>query len=105
QRGITVQVFVEWVSKCAWNPHNRFLADPMLAKQTLITHSCEVRNMLRQRSTQTWFVRQQDDYFHHILLSLPGILISAVRACRNNWPITISTSRDKRKTSHRLPGT
>ncbi|RML31152.1 hypothetical protein ALQ97_03728 [Pseudomonas savastanoi pv. glycinea] len=66
---------------------NRFLADPMLAKQTLITHSCEVRNMLRQRSTQTWFVRQQDDYFHHILLSLPGILISAVRACRNNGKI------------------
>ncbi|WP_017698991.1 SDR family NAD(P)-dependent oxidoreductase, partial [Pseudomonas syringae] len=22
QRGITVQVFVEWVSKCTWNPHN-----------------------------------------------------------------------------------
>ncbi len=66
---------------------NRFLADPVLAKQTLITQSCEVRNMLRQRSTQTWFVRQQDDYFHHLLLSLPGILISAVRACRNNGKI------------------
>ena len=22
QRGIAVQVFVEWVSKCAWNPHS-----------------------------------------------------------------------------------
>lgn len=32
---------------------NRFLTDPVLAKQTLITQSCEVRNMLRQRSTQT----------------------------------------------------
>lgn len=63
---------------------NRFLTDPALAKQTLITQSCEVRNMLRQRGTQTWFARQQDDYFHHNLLSLPGILISAVRAYRNN---------------------
>lgn len=63
---------------------NRFLKDPALAKQTLITQSCEVRNMLRQRGTQTWFARQQDDYFHHNLLSLPGILISAVRAYRNN---------------------
>ncbi|RMP82075.1 hypothetical protein [Pseudomonas syringae] len=66
---------------------NRFLADPVLAKQTLITQSCEVRNMLRQRSTQAWFVRQQDDYFHHHLLSLPGILISAVRTYRNNGKI------------------
>ncbi len=32
---------------------NRFLTDPALAKQTLITQSCEVRNMLRQRGTQT----------------------------------------------------
>ncbi len=43
--------------------------------------------MLRQRSTQTWFVRQQDDYFHHNLLSLPGILISAIRVYRNNGKI------------------
>ncbi|WP_439870764.1 hypothetical protein [Pseudomonas syringae] len=64
-----------------------FLTDPIQAKQTLITHSCEVRNMLRQRSTQTWFVRQQDDYFHHNLLSLPGILISALGAYRNNGKI------------------
>ncbi|MDU8502000.1 hypothetical protein RYB01_22810 [Pseudomonas syringae] len=66
---------------------NRFLADPVLAKQTLITQSCEVRNMLRQRGTQTWFVRHHDDYFHHNLLSLPGILISAVRAYRHNGKI------------------
>ena len=27
QRGIAVQVFVDWVSKCAWNPQvNRFVA-------------------------------------------------------------------------------
>ncbi|AHG43488.1 hypothetical protein N018_03500 [Pseudomonas syringae CC1557] len=31
---------------------NRSLTDPVLDKQTLITQSCQVRNMLRQRGTQ-----------------------------------------------------
>ncbi|RMO98215.1 hypothetical protein ALQ33_02736 [Pseudomonas syringae pv. philadelphi] len=66
---------------------HRFLTDPVQAKQTLITQSSEIRNMLRQRSSGTWFVGSHDEYFHHRLLSLPGIVISAVRAYRNNGKI------------------
>ncbi len=66
---------------------NRFLANPIHTKQTLIIQSSEIRNMLRQRSSRTWFVGSHDEYFHHHLLSLPGIVISAVRAYRNNGKI------------------
>lgn len=58
----------------------RFLLDPVMTKKTLISHSEEIRNMLRQRTLQTWYVTDPKDFFHHNVLSLPGILISAIRA-------------------------
>jgi len=59
---------------------HRFLHDPVVTKKTLISHSDEIRNMLRQRTMQTWFVQDPREFFHHNVLSLPGILISAIRA-------------------------
>jgi len=59
---------------------HRFLHDPVMTKKTLISHSDEIRNMLRQRTMQTWFVQDPREFFHHNVLSLPGILISAIRA-------------------------
>lgn len=59
---------------------SQFLLNPAEAKRTLITHSPEIRNMLRQRGLQTWFVHHLDDFFHHDVLALPGIMVSAARA-------------------------
>lgn len=61
----------------------RFLSDPLRTKQTLITHSTEIRNMLCQRVSQTWFCTDPKDFFHHDRLSLPGILISAIGIYRD----------------------
>jgi hypothetical protein len=62
---------------------NSFLIDPVSAKRGLITRSAEIRNMLRQRIAQTWFASSPDEFFHHKVLSLPGIMISAICAHRN----------------------
>jgi hypothetical protein len=62
----------------------RFLIDPTQAKQTLVTQSRAIRNMLRQRAFQTWFARDPQEFFHHEWLSLPGILLSALRTFRGN---------------------
>ncbi|MBB6343225.1 hypothetical protein HNP49_003423 [Pseudomonas fluvialis] len=64
-----------------------FLLDPASAKQTLITNSSEIRNMLYQRPFQSWFYRNLGDYFHRDFLSVPGILISAVREYARNGHI------------------
>lgn len=63
---------------------HQFLLDPAAAKQSLITSSSEIRNMLYQRPFQSWFYRGLNDYFHHDYLALPGILISAVRTYIGN---------------------
>ncbi len=65
----------------------RFLLDPIQAKRTLITESCEIRNMLRQRAFDCWFAKDQSGFFHHDFLSLPGVLISAIRIYKNNGRI------------------
>lgn len=65
----------------------QFLVDPVAAKQTLITSSSEIRNMLYQRPYQSWFYQCLGDYFHHNWLSLPGIVISAVRAYAGNGKV------------------
>lgn len=65
----------------------QFLLDPAAAKQSLITSSSEIRNMLYQRPFQSWFYRNLGDYFHHDFLSLPGILISAARAYAGNGKV------------------
>lgn len=65
----------------------QFLLDPMQAKQSLITSSSEIRNMLYQRPLQTWFYRTLGDYFHHNWLSLPGVVISAARAYASNGKV------------------
>lgn len=64
-----------------------FLLDPAAAKRALITSSSELRNMLYQRPYQSWFYRGLSDYFHHDALSLPGILISALRAYADNGKV------------------
>lgn len=61
----------------------RFMSDPSRTKQTLITQSPEVRNMLCQRVSQTWFATDPKDFFHSEHLSLPGILISAIAVYRD----------------------
>ncbi len=66
---------------------HQFLLDPAAAKQSLITSSSEIRNMLYQRPYQSWFYQGLGDYFHRNLLSLPGILISAVRAYASNGKV------------------
>ncbi len=66
---------------------HQFLLDPAQAKQSLITSSSEIRNMLYQRPRQTWFYRNLGDYFHHNWLSLPGVLISAARAYAANGKV------------------
>jgi len=66
---------------------HRFLIAPVQTKRTLITHSSEIRNMLRQRTWQTWFANDPKNFFHSSLLSLPGILISAIRIYKNNGKI------------------
>ncbi|MDP9503636.1 hypothetical protein Q7O60_11590 [Pseudomonas protegens] len=58
----------------------QFLNDPIAAKQTLITSSSEIRNMLYQRPHQSWFYQDLGEYFHLYWLSLPGIVFSAVLA-------------------------
>jgi len=65
----------------------QFLLDPAAAKQSLITSSSEIRNMLYQRPYQSWFYQSLGDYFHHNWLSLPGIVISALRVYVNNGKI------------------
>lgn len=60
-----------------------FLSDPLHTKQTLITHSAEIRNMLCQRISQTWFASDPKDFFHPDRLSLPGLLISAIGVYRD----------------------
>jgi hypothetical protein len=65
----------------------QFLLDPAQAKQSLITSSSEIRNMLYQRPSQTWFYRTLGDYFHHNWLSLPGVIISAARAYAANGKV------------------
>jgi len=65
----------------------RFFIDPKNAKQALITDSGEIRNMLRQRPHQTWFASAPDEFFHHKLFSLPGIIISAYRTYRSSSQI------------------
>jgi len=66
---------------------HQFLLDPAAAKQSLITSSREIRNLLYQRPYQSWFYQGLGDYFHRNLLSLPGILISAVRAYASNGKV------------------
>ncbi|MBP5107310.1 hypothetical protein [Pseudomonas protegens] len=66
---------------------HQFLLDPAAAKQSLITSSSEIRNMLYQRPYQSWFYQRLSDYFHHDFLSLPGILISAVGAYAGNGKV------------------
>ncbi|MBD8495219.1 hypothetical protein IFR09_23740 [Pseudomonas syringae] len=61
----------------------RFHSDPVHTKQTLITESDEIRNMLCQRVSQTWFAKGPEDFFHHDRLALPGILISAIGLYRD----------------------
>jgi hypothetical protein len=62
----------------------RFLDDPASAKQSFVIDSSEIRNMLRQRSYQSWFYQDLNEYFQHEILSLPGILISAIRTYAQN---------------------
>ena len=57
---------------------DQFFLDPIDAKQSLIVGSSEIRNMLLQRSYQSWFYQNLNEYFQHKIISLPGILISAV---------------------------
>ncbi|MCD5994700.1 hypothetical protein KDX38_13945 [Pseudomonas sp. CDFA 602] len=61
-----------------------FMVDPVQAKQNLIIHSAEICNMLRQRASQSWFADDLSDFFHVEALSLPGILLSALRAYYSN---------------------
>ncbi len=61
---------------------NCFLLNPVHAKKAFITGSGEIRNMLRQRAFQTWFTNGAEDFFHHDILSLPGVVISAFRLYR-----------------------
>ncbi|HEX8544767.1 MAG TPA: hypothetical protein VF671_24040 [Pseudomonas sp.] len=65
----------------------RFFFDPVHTKKTLITESCEIRNMLRQRPLRTWFAHSPNEFFHHDLMSLPGILLSAFLLYRNNGKV------------------
>ncbi|GAB7528563.1 hypothetical protein PS3A_09720 [Pseudomonas sp. 3A(2025)] len=60
-----------------------FMSDPQCTKHTLITHSPEIRNMLCQRVSQTWFATAPGDFFHSGRWSLPGILISAIGVYRD----------------------
>ncbi|WNW13229.1 hypothetical protein RRX38_19395 [Pseudomonas sp. DTU_2021_1001937_2_SI_NGA_ILE_001] len=57
----------------------RFLEDPVQAKQNLICESGEIRNMLCQRARQSWFADDLQDFFHPRWRASPGILISALR--------------------------
>jgi hypothetical protein len=65
----------------------QFLLNPSQAKQSLITNSSEIRNMLYQRPYQSWFFTRLTDYFHRPLLSLPGVVISAARLYARNGKI------------------
>lgn len=62
----------------------RFFQDPVATKRNLITGSGEIRNMLRQRAMQSWFAEDPAEFFHDRRLSLPGILISALRSYRQS---------------------
>lgn len=67
----------EWLTQ-------QFLADPAATKQALIISSREVRCMLHQRPRQSWFWQSLKEYFHYNWLSMPGIVISAVRIYARN---------------------
>jgi len=66
---------------------HRFFYDPVHTKQTLITQSSEIRNMLRQRHLRTWFAHSPNEFFHHNLMSLPGILLSAFFVYRDSGKV------------------
>lgn len=64
----------------------RFLEDPVAAKQTLISHSFELRNMLYQRPRQSWFYSKLVEFFHGPL-AIPGIVLSAACVYLNNGKV------------------
>jgi hypothetical protein len=66
---------------------HEFMRDPAAAKSRLITHSSEVRNMVYQRPYQSWFYTHLTDFFHRDHLSLPGIIVSALRAYFGNGKV------------------
>ncbi|ULT71493.1 hypothetical protein [Pseudomonas sp. BC42] len=66
---------------------HQFLLDPVAAKEKLIISSRAIRWMLYQRPYESWFYENLADYFHHNWLSLPGIVVSAVRAYTGNGKV------------------
>lgn len=63
---------------------NRFLNAPGEAKRKFLRDCEPLRNMIRQRTLQTWFYDTPLDYFHGKISSLPGILISSVQLYLGN---------------------
>lgn len=61
-----------------------FMESPASTKQTFVTQSTSIRGMIKQRLFVSWFADTPADYFHSRALSLPGIIISAVRLCMSN---------------------
>lgn len=62
----------------------RFLASPNEAKRTFVIDCWPIRNMIKQRFQQSWFFNSPSDYFHDKILSMPGILISAIQLYMSN---------------------
>ncbi|OOV89102.1 hypothetical protein [Pseudomonas sp. MF4836] len=70
----------------------RFLKNPADAKRNFIVDCWPIRSMIRQRTVQTWFFDSPLEYFHGRVLSLPGVLISALRLYQNNGNFFYFTS-------------
>ncbi|PUA41894.1 hypothetical protein C5U62_29025 [Pseudomonas protegens] len=66
---------------------HKFLLDPIAAKKTMIINSRAIRCMLYQRPYQSWFCQSLGDYFHPNWLSLPGIVVSALRVYAGNGKV------------------
>ncbi len=70
----------------------KFLKDPADAKRNFIIDCWPVRSMIKQRTVQTWFFETPREYFHSRVLSLPGVLLSALNLYRKNGRFFYFTS-------------